>query len=438
MDSRLLRKRISVGSIALTGLLFIQAGIAILLWIDNVPAPVRWTVFLSTCFVSFFAIISVFSKFKLSRLIQAISPTIFGFIFLVNPQSITTLFALFTGLYIMFIGFLRFIDFIVLNANKTKGRWWALTEVILSIGFGLPLMIAPSIYVERAALIASFIFIFHGLTYFEDLILQIAPTKWNGVLKTKIRINLPIIFTSTIPKKYIKNINKLFSVDDDGVLIQESFKTNETPDLEIFIHAAETGFSSMGHVDIFFEGKVYSYGNYDPESWKFFESVGDGVLLVVDGKQAYIDFRMEDLKSSSFCYGLRLSEPQKERVRKTIQELMSHTYPWKTKQQRVDEGEGSDEIPQNYASRLYRATKMKSYKFKDTSFKAYFVMTTNCVKLADKIIRSMGVVTATPNGLLTPGTYLDYFDRQYRLKKSIVVSCQSYNPLGEIVHTEVR
>ncbi|MFV0479171.1 MAG: HdeD family acid-resistance protein [Anaerorhabdus sp.] len=427
MNYQLLRKRISIVSLGITGILFIVAGILMFFWIDGIPSMIRLAFLIYSGLLTASALLSCFSNFKWVNFVQALLPVIFGLIFMFSPNTLSSMFAFLMGLYMLLIGLFRLIDFIVLNANKTPGRWSALITAGITLLFSLPLVFNPSIYVGRATALTAIFCLFYGLTYIGDFLVQISPSKKADPVKRKIRINMPVIFTSFIPKMAIQSINKLLEVSQDDVVIEESFVEDKKPDMEIFIHATETGFSSMGHVDIVFENKAYSYGNYDPKSWKFFQSVGDGVLLCVQGREEYVQFRLTDVGNSIFAYGIKLTDKQKDSVREALNQFKEHLYPWQ-----CDAAAGGDGV--DYVSRLYRKVKITSYKFKNTSFKAYFVMTTNCVKLADRILRAAGIAAATPNGILTPGAYLDFFERQYALKHSIVISRQSYTPKKEIMH----
>ncbi len=434
MDGKLLRKRITASSIAITGILYLIAGIFMVVWVNGVPPMMRTIVLIYTIILSFFGVLSCLSNFKIMRLIQAILPLIFGLIFANDPSSISKLFTFLLGLYIVLISLVKFIDFIVLNANKTPGRIMVLLNSIIMGLIAIPLIWNPSMYMNRAILIASIFFVFYGLTYLSDFFVQIAPSQKMIPIKQRVRITLPIIFTSLIPKKMVNHVNNLLSIDHDKKLQEESFKEEVEPDLEILIHASETGFGAMGHVDFILDDTVYSYGNYDFQSLKFFESIGDGVLLEIPGRNHYIQFRLTDVGNSIFAFGIKLDESQKERVRKVVSEIKTHTYSWDSLAKRQAMGEVLDETPKDYASRLYRETEARMYKFNDTSFKAYFVMSTNCVKLVDKVIRSAGLVAASPNGILTPGAYYEFFERQYRFKNSVVISKRTYNPKGIIQH----
>ena len=72
------------------------------------------------------------------------------------------------------------------------------------------------------------------------------------------------------------------------------------------------------------------------------------------------------------------------------------------------------------------------YKFNDTSFKTYFVFSTNCVKLVDHIIRSVGIDAVNSKGIITPGGFYDFFDYQFSLDQSIIVSKQTYHYKGYV------
>lgn len=48
----------------------------------------------------------------------------------------------------------------------------------------------------------------------------------------------------------------------------------------MFIYLKESGPESLGHVDISFQGNIYSYGCHDPHHRGLFGTLGDGVLIV--------------------------------------------------------------------------------------------------------------------------------------------------------------
>ena len=81
----------------------------------------------------------------------------------------------------------------------------------------------------------------------------------------------------------------------------------------------------------------------------------------------------------------------------------------------------------DYASVLYQNTGAKFYKFRSGRFQKYFVLGANCCRLADLIIGKSGIDLLKMNGIITPGTYYDYLNREFQKKNSIVVSRHIYN-----------
>lgn len=432
---KITREALSAGSLALSAILYLVAGVLMLLWRHEVPRSVKFFIFGYMMIIGILGLISCFSKFSLTRLARALMPIIFGAIFAFNTDALASTMAFFMGIYIAVMGLFRLIDFIILNANKMPGRFVVLFNALVMGIIAFPLIREPKMFEQRAIWIAGLFCIFYGLTNLGDFIVEVLPMKQADPFKRKIRINLPIIFTSFMPRKTIGHINKLLSVEEDGVLEEESYKEEGIPDVEVFVHVTESGFGAMGHADLYFEGKVYCYGNYDFQSFKLFGAVGDGVFFTVDDRDQYIKFCAKATGDSIFAFGLKLTDEQKQRVRESIKELQTHMFPWQSLMEKKELGQyQSEKEPDDYASTLFKETRASMYKFKDTSFKAYFVMTTNCVKLVDSILRSAGVTAAMPNGLLSPGAYYDFLNRRYRLKNSIVISRQTYHHDAEIKH----
>ena len=100
---------------------------------------------------------------------------------------------------------------------------------------------------------------------------------------------------------------------------------------------------------------------------------------------------------------------------------MNNTIPWNYKESIKKEEKDS------YATKLYKKTQAEFYRFKSGKYKTYFVLGTNCCYLVDDIIGRSGIDNLSINGIITPGTYYDYLNRQYYYKNSIVISKEIYN-----------
>ena len=253
-----------------------------------------------------------------------------------------------------------------------------------------------------------------GITYIFEYLSDIISIRSKNNFKRRIRITLPKFILALIPYNSLTKINEYFKINGEEHKIVEQ-KKDVKPDLEIFIHVTKSGFGMIGHADFCFENMVYSYGNYDDTSLRFFQMIGDGVLFNINNKDDYINFCIEHSKKTLFVFGISLNDKQKNTIKNKIKELKSVTYSWKVPKLKDKK---------MYSNYLYESTKAKFYKFKKGKFKTYFTVNTNCVKLVDEIVK-MDVLNIT--GIISPGTYYDYLYKQFLKKHSNVVSYKVYN-----------
>ena len=126
-------------------------------------------------------------------------------------------------------------------------------------------------------------------------------------------------------------------------------------------------------------------------------------------------------KATIIKFGLTLNNTQKSLIEERIEDLMKRTIPHFSDAE-IAEIANSDEIYDNYLSNLYLATKAKTYKFTKGKFKTYFVLTTNCVNVADYVLQMKNLDLLNIKGILTPGTYLEFLNNEYLSKSKIVTS----------------
>jgi hypothetical protein len=217
----------------------------------------------------------------------------------------------------------------------------------------------------------------------------------------------------------MKKINS--SLDKVGSFDKYDVGDRDEADLFILIHTSSRGVNMFGHIDVYFEGKVISYGNYDEGSRKYKEMFGDGVLFSTRKRKNYINFCIDNSKKTLFEFGVRLNARQKELIRTRIKEILDDTISWNYKDDKKYNNGTS------YVAKLYKKTGAEFYKFKKGKYKTYFVLGSNCCYLADDIIANSGVDMLSLNGIITPGTYYDYLNRLLKKKNSFVVSKSIYN-----------
>lgn len=333
------------------------------------------------------------------------------------PMSIMVI--LFGG-YLLINAVIKLITYRTYKNNKVGGRLILLIDAIIFLIFGLVFITSPSSNVERLFLVVGLYMCCLGYTFIRDGLDIVVPRSYKDKISRRIRINLPIFMVALLPYRALQKFNKLIAVNEEET--DYYHEGNEEYDLEIMIHVTNSGYGALGHVDLCFEGNVISYGNYDADSWKLFETLGEGVLFIAP-KDKYIPFCIKHSQKTLFGYGIKLTDKQYQNVKNKIEDIKSRVELWEPP---VLKDMDHQEKYTDYSSILTLETGAKMFKFKKGRFKTYFVMSTNCVLLADSVLGRTGTDLLNINGVISPGTYYDYFDKEYRKKDSFVVSKTIY------------
>ena len=173
------------------------------------------------------------------------------------------------------------------------------------------------------------------------------------------------------------------------------------------------------------EEQVISYGGYDEAAMKLGGGMGPGVLFQHSEKEKYIAFCEAHSGKTLFGFGLHLETEEVAAMKDKLQEILADSYEWTPSARRAEQGELSPGEYTDYASALYLATGARFFKFRSGSFRHYFVLGTNCVKLADTLLRASGSATVA-TGIIAPGTYYDFLNREFMRAGSNVVSRTVY------------
>ena len=306
--------------------------------------------------------------------------------------------------------------------DHVKGRLLLFFTALVLYVVGGIFLLSPSLTMDDMLILFGIYFILLGITYLRDSFESLSSKAKNKV-KRKIRITLPAIVCAVIPAKTLNDINAYLKDNEDYEYDDHS--QEETPDLEVYVHVTDNGFGLLGHMDIGFEGTLISYGNYDVESYKLNSVIGDGVFFL-SPIASTIENYLSVEKNNLFVYGLKLNEQQKDEIRQTINHIVAKGYRWHTKIERENGFDHPQDYQEDYPSRLVYKTGAKFYKFRSGRFKTYFALGSNCVLLADSIIGRLGTDVLSMRGIITPGTYLDYLDKEYHKKGSMVVTRRFY------------
>ena len=333
--------------------------------------------------------------------------------------------ALVIGVYQIFHASINLVTYVLYRKNKIRPRFRFLLDglVLVFLG-GTSLLSSTGNSVFQLFVLGAY-FCLYGVSNIRDGFLFEEEIGKNH-LKRRIRISLPIVLAALIPARTLAKINKFMqeNADEREDIHLGMVKSGKTAELEIFVHTAETSlFSAIGHVDICYQGRVISYGNYDPSSETLFGMVGDGVLYFCD-RDKYIDLCKRESQKTLFGYGIDLTPEMEKAVQKKLAELKQLTIPWEPSADKIMTGDGKEDY--TYAYKIRHETDGELYKFIKSKFKSYFVLSTNCVLLADTIVGQAGTDILSPKGFIAPGTYQAYLNREFEKPNSIVVSKHVY------------
>ncbi|NIB83809.1 DUF308 domain-containing protein [Streptococcus sp. CCUG 71758] len=333
--------------------------------------------------------------------------------------------ALVIGVYQIFHASINLVTYVLYRKNKIRPRFRLLLDglVLVFLG-GTSLLSSTGNSVFQLFVLGAYFFLY-GVSNIRDGFLFEEEIGKNH-LKRRVRMSLPIVLAALIPARTLAKINKFMqeNADEREDIHLGIVKSGKTAELEIFIHTAETSlFSAIGHVDICYQGRVISYGNYDPSSETLFGMVGDGVLYFCD-RDKYIDLCKRESQKTLFGYGIDLTPEMEKAVQKKLAELKQLTIPWEPSADKIMTGDGKEDY--TYAYKIRHETDGELYKFIKSKFKSYFVLSTNCVLLADTIVGQAGTDILSPKGFIAPGTYQAYLNREFEKPNSIVVSKHVY------------
>lgn len=413
-------KHISRISLMINAIIFIGVGITLIL-IPTTSAKLFHLVV--SMLISFLGIISlIFNIIKTKNKINIIismSTFLMGVFFFSKPTTFLSLFPIIFGFYMLINGIVKLLVYVIYKEQKLKGYHPTLISSLIDFIFSFTMIFYPSKNIKILTIILGIYLIFFGLTYLYDFLKDIFPKVFSHN-RRRIRITLPIFISALIPYRVYTKINDALDKYVTPVHINKKTLSNIV-DLEIFVHVKNTAIGSIGHIDLCFENKVYSYGCYDEDSKKMFETLGDGVFFTINSKTKYLKFCTSHSKKTIFCFGITLTDKQKKKIKKELAKIKEYSYRWLCKQELNKAKEYND-----YASILYRYTGAKFYKFNKGKWKKYFLFSSNCVKLVDKVLGATGSDILQVNGLITPGAYYNYLNREFKRKNSNIIKKDIY------------
>lgn len=420
------KKRLSTGSLMLSTIGYALTAAAILLWPALAVELFQFAMATLLTVLGLSGIVGAFSsgagRWPL-RVILGCANLGLAVFSLWRKETFFALFPPVLGSYLLLTAAIHFITFFLRSRDQKHGRIPPLLLGLVSLSFGAALILYPSIRSGIMRFILAGYFGLMSLSTASDLRRELFPGRIpvTDAVKRHIRIQLPTALTALVPRSAIDKVNDTLRLTKDEPEQDLAKDPSAIPDMEIFIHAAKSGPGVFGHVDLCYHDTVITFGSYDESSYKLGGIISSGVLAIVNGKEKYLDYCIKSRKKSIFGFGLRLTEGQRERVELRIEDLMREVEPWLSPIECDPQGAHED-----YASSFIKNLDARLYKFRSGGFRTYFAVSTNCALLADKVVGLVGTDIITLNGILTPGAYYSYLDREFRRKNSIVITKTLY------------
>lgn len=369
-------------------------------------------------------------KRKEAKLITALVNLSLAVLITVLPELSFILAAYLLAAYLLFNGASKLADFIVAKLDRQPGHYLDLIAFFFYLIFVI-LLFAKGLSQNMFLIISGVYCILFGAEMLSDFITLAVPQRIKNDMKRHIRISPPVFVSTFMPLGTLRYVNEYISLNDEPPKrLTDERGDGAPPDMEIMVHVSNNGSGKVGHLDLYIDGEVISYGNHDHASHRLFGVFGDGVMFTAD-KETYLDFSVTHDRQIVFSYGLRLTPEQLTEVRAEVEKLKSQTVPWEAPYQAACRLKGEEKVKlsdyHDYCSELWNGTHADFFKFKSGKFKIYSILSTNCVLLTDSIVGKAGTDIVCISGIASPGIYYDYLERLYMTQKTMVVSKTIYD-----------
>ncbi len=340
-----------------------------------------------------------------------------GFLLIINvllwriPQMQIAMIPMVYGVWALISAISKSMIYYVYKVDDIRPRLWNLIDAIISVGFAFVLLFDPVPSMLRLVWVAGVYLIYVGLFQSISGIQLITTGFFGNKINHLFRLPLPNFIAMLYPQRVLRQLI------NQGLDINTQHNALKPNQLEILFHMKDNRSDNLGHLDMIYHNKLYSYGAYDPKHRHLNNALGDGVLIVSD-PQPYLDFciKAEQKRLIGFVYDL--DEKQIQLFEKRLKQLMDRTKPWKLA---IKENE-----PLFYIQRLSNATHADFFKFTHGYFKTYFAFGINCVDLVDYFIKDKQLGLFRLNGIITPGAYFDFLNTAYQLQTHKITQRRTY------------
>ncbi|KAF0227633.1 MAG: hypothetical protein FD133_1022 [Erysipelotrichaceae bacterium] len=340
-----------------------------------------------------------------------------GYLLIINvllwriPEMQIAMIPLVYGVWALISAISKSMIYYVYKIDDIRPRLWNLIDAIISVGFAFVLLFDPVPSMLRLVWVAGVYLIYVGLFQIVSGVQLVTAGFFRKRINHLFRLPLPNFIAMLYPQRVLKQLIHL------GLEVNTVHKPLKPNQLEILFHMKGTRSDNLGHLDMIYQNKLYSYGAYDPKHRYLNNSLGDGVLIISD-PQPYLDFciRTEQKRMIGFVYDM--DDQQASLFENRMQQLLDRSQSW------IPAFKENDSL--YYIQRLSSATKADFFKFTQGHFKTYFAFGTNCVELVDYFIKDKQLGLFRLNGIITPGAYFDFLNTAFQLQTDKITQRRTY------------
>ena len=409
------KNQIRNSSVLLSGILILVLGVLLFMEMDLVSSILVLINRIALLILCFIQVVLFFVESSREKKPQHLWNA--GFLLIINvllwriPEMQVAMIPFVYGCWAMISAISKAMIYYVYRMDDVRPRIWPLIDAIISTGFAFVLLFDPVPSMLRLLYVAGGYLLYVGT--FQ--ILSGIRLVTYGVLGKKInrlfRLPLPNFIAMLYPQRVLTQLKNL------GVDVNTDYVPLQPNQLEILFHMKGNRSDNLGHVDMIYNNKVYSYGAHDPDNRHWNNSIGDGVLILSD-PQPYLNFCITTEKKRMIGFVYDMDERQQSEFIKRLDALMVRTELWKPG--------FTERSPLPYVQRLSDATKANFFKFKQGYLKHYFAFGTNCVELVDHFIKDEKIGLFRLNGIITPGAYFDFLNAAYQLQTDKITQRRIY------------
>lgn len=235
-------------------------------------------------------------------------------------------------------------------------------------------------------------------------------------------IMLPACFVSVFPSFVMGHLVEKKMHDENTHF--DAKKSEDKPDLIVWIHTGEYGTTLYGHMTFSRDSIMYSYGDYDLAKMKWFKTMGPGIFFSVND-QIYANNCCIVEHCPLFAYGIKLTDEQKQKFEAMKDSILSQTIRWHCPMQEAyfKTGHASlADFEKDYASRLWDRTCAIFRMYTKGQWAWYSLLGNNCSNYSSAMLNEIGLHIPVSKGIVSPGEFFEYFEQAYQDPDSCVIS----------------